>query len=141
MNSYQATPHNSMGRSEGRRLLGNYDADGVDYERRGEGEEDDDEDGEGDDNGALEEQRQAQQAGVAKIEALYRTFGNNRMAVWTLYGAIAGESSDVKCWCVWSVEASRSSLQSQDRRVLLLCEASSNHLRHGAARLSLIKER
>lgn len=41
---------------------------------------------------ALWREHQAkQQPGVTKIEEMYRSFGNNKVAVWTLYFAVAGE--------------------------------------------------
>lgn len=35
--------------------------------------------------------QRSQQAGVTKMEALYRVFGGNKALVWSLYIAVAGE--------------------------------------------------
>jgi len=40
------------------------------------------------------EHMRSQQKGVNRIEALYRVYGKNKVAVWTLYAALAGECLD-----------------------------------------------
>lgn len=89
--SYISNTNDTIGREEGRRLLDGDEEQGLIVGHEGL-EEDDQE---------IIDQERRIQAGVAKIEALYRVFGNNRAAVWTLYAAIAGKHTGGSVVSLW----------------------------------------